>query len=201
MNVQRAYRANYNKIAHDHVAYWRATGRNPFQDSAALKRNEDATVELAKKYIPENAYILDVGCGMGDLLLRFPSNERCGVDMSSEYVEVAIERGLNVTVGWVEKLPWPKRFFDAVFATDVLEHVLDLNKAVKEMLRVLKVGGVFIARTPNEDILTYDTAPYEFVHLRRFDVPTFQLLLGKIFGLEVLEVVAAGDMLHAVARK
>jgi len=203
MSVQSSYKRNYDQIAHDHVKYWRETGGNPFQGADNLKANEDGTVVLADKYLPKNAFILDAGCGMGDLLLRFPNNERCGIDMSHEYVAVANERGLNVTVGRVEKLPWPRRFFDAVFATDVLEHVLDLNRAVKEMLRVLRPGGVFIVRTPNEEALAYETPPYEFVHLRRFDHPTFHLLLGKIFRMEVLEVVTSErrDVIWAVARK
>lgn len=203
VSVQAAYRANYDKIARDHIKYWRETGKNPFQEEGTLARNENATVEIAKKHMPRNAHILDAGCGMGDLLLRFPSHERCGIDMSREYVEVANQRGLNVTVGKVEKLPWPKQFFSAVFATDVLEHVLDLNRAVKEMLRVLRKGGVLVVRTPNEEVLPLDNAPYEFVHLRRFDHPTMHLLFGKIFGCEVLEVAVSEqeDVIHAVVRK
>jgi len=203
MSVQSAYRANYDQIAHDHVKFWRETGRNPFQEEGTLARNENATVEIAKKHLQEDDVILDAGCGMGDLLVRFPDHERYGIDISSEYVAIARHRGLSVQKGRIEKLPWTKETFDAVFATDVLEHVLDLNRAVRELLRVLKTGGVIIARTPNEEALAYDTGAYEFVHLRRFDHPTFHLLFGKIFRCEVLEVVVSEgrDVIWAVARK
>src|SRR4029077_13859742 len=147
--------------------------------------------------------ILDAGCGMGDLMLRLSDYESYGIDISAEYVAIAHHRALDVRRGRIEKLPWPKEVFDAVFATDVLEHVLDLNRVVKELLRVLKKGGVIIARTPNEEALAYDTGKYEFVHLRRFDHPTFHLLFGKIFRCEVLEVVVSEgrDVIWAVARK
>jgi ubiquinone/menaquinone biosynthesis C-methylase UbiE len=203
MSVQSLYQRNYDQIAHDHVSYWRETGENPFQGAAILAHNENATVELAHKYLKPGDVLLDAGCGMGDLLVRFPEHERYGIDISAEYIAIGRKRGLNVQKGRIEKLPWPKETFDAVFATDVLEHVLDLNRVVRELLRVLKPGGVFIARTPNEEILPLDNGAYEFVHLRRFDVPTFHLLFGKIFRCEVLEVVVSEgrDVIWAVARK
>jgi 2-polyprenyl-3-methyl-5-hydroxy-6-metoxy-1,4-benzoquinol methylase len=197
----KTYQANYDQIARDHIAYWRETGRNPFQEEGALARNENATVELAKLYLKPGDRVLDAGCGMGDLMLRLREYDPYGIDLSEDYVQIGIERGLNVQRGRIEKLPWEKEFFDVVLATDVLEHVLDLNKAVRELLRVLKPGGIIIARTPNEEELAVDTPPYDFVHLRRFDHPTFHLLFGKIFGCEVLEVVVGGDVIHAVARK
>jgi len=205
MSVQSAYRANYDRIARDHIRYWRETGKNPFQEEGTVARNENATVELVKKYLPDEFSLLDAGCAMGDLLLRLPSGKEqilYGVDMSEDYVAVARSRGLeNVQRGRIEKMPFIRNFFDMVVCTDVLELVLDLNAAVRELVAVLRPGGVIIARTPNEEALAYDTTPYEFVHLRRFDHPTFHLLFGKIFGLEVLEVVVAGDVIHAVARK
>ena len=203
MSVQSAYKRNYDQIAHDHVTYWRETGGNPFQGEAILAHNENTTVELAKKYLKPGDVILDAGCGMGDLLMRFPKHERWGIDISGEYVAIARYRGLYVQQGRIEKLPWPKESFDMAFCTDVLEHVLDLNRAVKELLRVLKPGGVIIARTPNEEVLPLDNGGYEFVHLRRFDSPTFHLLFQRIFRCEVLEVVVSEnrDVIWAVARK
>ena len=201
MSVQSRYKRNYDQIAHDHVSHWRETGLNPFQGAEHVAANEDATVELVERYVTPGSDVLDAGCGMGDLLLRLPDYHCFGVDMAAEYVAVARRRGLNVREGRVEKLRWARESFDAVIATDVLEHVLDLNRAVRELLRVLKPGGVLIARTPNEEPLTIDNGSYEFVHLRRFDRPTFYLLFQRIFDCEVLEVTVTGDVIHAVARK
>ena len=203
MSVQSRYARNYDQIAHDHVSHWRETGGNPFQGAEHVQANEDATVELAKRYVTPDSLILDAGCGMGDLMLRLKllHYEVQGIDMAEEYIAIARHRGLNAQRGRVEKLPWPKETFDAVFATDILEHVLDLNRVVKELLRVLKPGGIIIARTPNEEPLTEDNGRYEFVHLRRFDRPTFYLLFQRIFDCEVLEIAVSGDIIHAVARK
>lgn len=201
MSVLSRYRRNYDQIARDHVSHWRKTGLNPFQGAEHVTANEDATVELANKYLAPDSMILDAGCGMGDLMLRFPDHIIWGIDISADYLQVARERRLNVVEGRIEKLPRSWGNFDMVLCTDVLEHVLDLNRAVRELLRILKPGGILIARTPNEEPLTIDNGAYEFVHLRRFDRPTFYLLFEKIFDCEVLEVVVTGDVIHAVARK
>lgn len=48
----------------------------------------------------------------------------------------------------VESLPYKSESFDWVIANHVLEHVKDENKALKEIHRVLKKGGHFIAQVP-----------------------------------------------------
>ncbi len=200
MSTLARYQANYDKIAADHVRYWRETGNNPFQEEGILRHNEASTVHYIQTYAPEGRW-LDVGCGMGDLLMHFPHRKRHGVDISRLYLDIAAERGLMVAQAPIEKVPFPASSFDLVTATDVLEHVLDLNAAVEEMLRVLKRGGTLIVRTPNEEVLSVNNAPYEFVHLRRFDQATMHLLFHNIFDCEVLAAPVDGDVLHAVVRK
>jgi SAM-dependent methyltransferase len=200
VTVQTRYRSNYDQIARDHLRHWRAYGENPFQEKKHMESHLEATVRLISTHAPQGK-MLDAGCGMGDLLACFPDRERVGVDISEAYLEVARERGLTVYRAGVEKMPFDTGTFALVTCTDVLEHVLDLNRAVKELLRVLKRGGVLIVRVPNEEELAVDTPPYEFVHLRRFDKPTLHLLFAKVFGRKVLEVSVDGGELHAVVQK
>ena len=199
-SVEERYLANYDQIARDHISFWRQTGGNPFQTPQAIKLNEDATVRLAEKYLMPNHRILDAGCGMGDLLLRFPKHDRTGVDISLGYLDIARERGLYVHQLQLERMPWENEF-DMVLCTDVLEHVLDLNAVVRALLRVLKPGGILIARTPNDEPLSTNTDPYEFVHVRRFDYSALYILFRKIFDCEILEIPVDGDSIHAVVRK
>lgn len=200
--IRRNYRASYDRIAHDHVSHWRATGANPFQGAEHIRANEDSTVRLIEKHTVPCTW-LDVGCGMGDLLGRLPDYNGIGVDISSEYLAVAQERGLIALKGNAEELPFAAKSCRLVTATDLLEHVLDVNKVCAELLRVLAPGGTLIVRTPhNEDIgyfCTYDT--YEYVHLRNFDAPSLWLLFTKVFGCDVLETPVDGDVVHAVVRK
>jgi SAM-dependent methyltransferase len=92
-------------------------------------------------------------------------------------------------------MPYKERYFDAVVSTDVLEHVLDLNLAVKEILGVVKEGGIIVIRVPyREDLGPYlhPDFPYRMVHLRSFDENSLRLLFEKIFNVKVLEVTFAG---------
>lgn len=201
--IRRAYRANYDRIAHDHVTHWREHGVNPFQPEHERRSHEDMTIALIEKHTQPCEW-LDVGCGMGDLLMRLPSYQRYGIDLSDDYLDVAVyERKLYASKADAEKIPYPANRFGLVTATDLLEHVLDVNRVVKELLRVTKPGGIVIVRTPNQDNLSgyveYDT--YEFVHLRAFDAPSLHLLFGKVFGCEVLETPVIDGEVHAVVRK
>lgn len=197
-----SYQANYDRIAQDHIAWWRIHGTNPFQPQDAVDASNAATVALIRRHLPPGSWVLDAGCGMADVLAACPEYERYGVDISSDYLEIAAERGIDVKQAPVEKIPFRALLFRAVLCLDVLEHVLDLNAACRELLRVLRPGGLLILRTPDsEDLTPYLTGPYEFVHLRRFDEPTFRLLFTRVFGCEIVEVGRTQSELLVVVRK
>ena len=48
-----------------------------------------------------------------------------------------------------ETLPFPKGYFDAVCSIHVIEHVVDDHRAMKELLRVTKPGGLCLIDTPH----------------------------------------------------
>jgi SAM-dependent methyltransferase len=92
-------------------------------------------------------------------------------------------------------MPYSDEYFDVVTTTDVLEHVFDLNDAVKKILAVLKCDGVLIVRVPyKEDLSSYldPACPYEFIHLRSFDEFNLIALFEKIFNVKVLEWTFSG---------
>ena len=68
-------------------------------------------------------------------------------------------------------------------------------------------GGHLVIRSPDsEDLSGYlePDYPYRFAHLRRFDEPSFRLLLDRIIGMEVVEVVRVFGTaweINVVARK
>jgi ubiquinone/menaquinone biosynthesis C-methylase UbiE len=192
---------NYQRIAEDHVSHWRVTGENPFQTADAIRANQQATVRLVRKYAKRGGSLLDAGCGMGDLMIRFPTMHVEGVEIASAYLEVAAERHLQVKDELLENLPWEDDVFDAVTCTDVLEHVLDVNSVMRELKRVLRPGGVIVARVPDMEPVAWNGKTYEFVHLRIFDEGTLRLLFGLIFDMDILDCLHDGNTIHIVARK
>ena len=100
--------------------------------------------------------ILDAGCGTGWNLQDLSDfGDTHGIDLSPLAVMTTRRRGGRVTQGNVLELPYPASSFDVVTSFDVLYHgwVRDDAQAVRELARVLKPGGLILARTPALKIL------------------------------------------------
>jgi phosphoethanolamine N-methyltransferase len=101
--------------------------------------------------------VLDIGSGLGgvDLLLveRHGASEVVGIDVEEQLIEAARElassAGLSGRIQFqlVEPgpLPFPEASFDVVFSKDAMVHVDDKPALYKEIIRVLKPGGAFLA--------------------------------------------------------
>jgi ubiquinone/menaquinone biosynthesis C-methylase UbiE len=106
--------------------------------------------------------VLDIGCGHGILLerafQRFPSIQPCGCDLSSVMCSKTLSR--NTKAGIVqadaEDLPFAQDTFDHVFMLEVLEHVPDAVRALREVKRVLRTKGTFVVAVPNKDWFHYE---------------------------------------------
>lgn len=100
--------------------------------------------------LQESAVILDVGCGTGAVLTELEGRgSAVGVDLSQEALAYSKSRGLNHLVyANAEQLPFLDHTFDAVVSLDTIEHVPGHHKAVAEVFRVLKPGGVFVMNVP-----------------------------------------------------
>lgn len=88
--------------------------------------------------------VLDVGCGKGRFARVFreqePAAEIWGLDISEEMLRFVPE-GIQTRAGSMTELPFDSGFFDAAYATESLEHAVEIEKAVGEICRVVKPGG------------------------------------------------------------
>ena len=103
--------------------------------------------------IEERYTILDVGCGGGRTVHKLAeiavSGKVYGIDISEESVAVSrrtnrrmIEAGrVEIRLGSVASLPFPDRAFDLVTAVETHYFWPDLVAGMREILRVLKIGG------------------------------------------------------------
>ncbi len=105
--------------------------------------------------LPEDANVLDAGCGTGGLIRRLsaqhPGWNWTGVDLSAAACRFARERvgpTTEIKETSVTELPFPAASFDAVVSADVLYHVADDAAALREFARVLRPGGVVIINVP-----------------------------------------------------
>ncbi|GAA4816829.1 class I SAM-dependent methyltransferase [Tomitella cavernea] len=97
---------------------------------------------------------LELGCGTGFFLLNLMQSgiaEKGSVtDLSPGMVKVALRNaenlGLDVDgrVADAETIPYDDETFDLVVGHAVLHHIPDVEKSLREVLRVLKPGGRFV---------------------------------------------------------
>jgi len=94
---------------------------------------------------------LDIGSGNGDLIRRVTGRWNL-VASACDYTDGLMELpGQRVDVANLNHaaLPYADASFDVVTATEVIEHLEDFRRIVREILRVLRPGGVCILSTPN----------------------------------------------------
>jgi SAM-dependent methyltransferase len=87
--------------------------------------------------------LLDVGTGPGFVALAAVARGAVvtAVDQSAAMVEIALAQGLEVHRAPVESLPFAEGEFEAVVGGFVLNHLARPERAVAEMVRVLRPGG------------------------------------------------------------
>jgi SAM-dependent methyltransferase len=126
---------------------------------------------------------LDLGAQTGPYAAHFP--RRVGLDLQPA-------PGVAV-VADARSLPLRDAVFDAVLCTEMLEHVVEPQVAVDEMLRVLKPGGVLVLTT--RFLFPIHDAPHDYFRftkyglrhlLRRFEILELQEETDSIGALAVL---------------
>ncbi len=124
-------------------------------------KNEKVTPEKYRRIIDElkivkGHKILDVGTGTGVLILYFLEKgipvEIYAIDYSEKMVEKFREKkfpeNVKSFVMDIHKTDFENEFFDRVVANACFPHFEDKEKALKEIYRILKKGGIFVISHP-----------------------------------------------------
>jgi len=106
-----------------------------------------------------NEKVLEVGCGRGfylNALSRcFPKLKITGIDLSPERLDKARDfigqSRVELLQADVTSLPFKNNSFDRIIAAEILEHVKDDQRAISEIYRVLRPGGLVMITVPNKD--------------------------------------------------
>lgn len=138
-------RAYYDDFSHRYEAARRPN--DPYGYHALL---DDLEVDLVARHGAGKA-VLEAGCGTGLILERLAAVAKRaeGFDLSPGMLEKARARGLSVREGSVTEIPFGDGEFDVVCSFKVLAHVPDIRKALREMARVTRPGGVVLAEFYN----------------------------------------------------
>lgn len=154
---------------------------------------------------PRRGRLLDVAAGSGIAAeaLREQGWDVSALDISEELVEQIRSRGIDADLHDLSEgpLPFPDDSFTAVFAGEIIEHLVDTAAFLAELQRVLAPGGVAVVTTPN--LASFENrlrlllgrypmwVEYELSdqgHVRSYTVPTLRAQLRRQ-GFDVEEVV------------
>lgn len=144
-------------------------------------------VRALSRTLPQNARILDVGCGRGVLLssLADYGHEMHGMDVSETAVQGADSRAQIKVADCLVQCDYPRDHFDQVILWHVLEHLTNPREILREINRILKPGGQVIVAVPNFSSLQSQwSGPAWFHldlprHLYHFPVAGLRRLLGR----------------------
>ena len=157
-----------------------------------------------------NERVVDVGCGPGKYLhrlARFPALRLIGFDISHGMLHDLIHewnanqgqdvvRGMpDVAVADAQQLPLPDACCDVVLAMHMLYHVPDITQALREIRRVLHVGGTLLVIANRADhlreinevgaaaVTKVAAAPAELFSsvAKRFGLENGEMLLREVF--------------------
>ena len=136
--------------------------REFYETSETYKRLLDAHdevylrhyVELVMRYAPPRAKILDLGCGNGisARLLNQADFNVVGTDISPLFLEEAREwenPRLQYRICDVIELPFESGSFDVICSNELIEHLPNVETALTEMIRVVRMGGRIVLSGPN----------------------------------------------------
>ena len=157
----------------------------------------DGNYYINNLQIMTNANILDVGCGNGnsyDLFkLKNGSIRWIGIDLLvSPEVNQRNRKDCDFVSFNGEELPFRDSAFEVVFSKQVFEHVMRPEKLLKEISRVLKVGGIFIGSVSYLE-------PYHSFSISNF-TPFGLKILTKEAGLELIELRPGIDAFSLIVR-
>lgn len=134
--------------------------------------------------LPQNQRMLEIGCGPGIALP--PLSRLCkpkrlaAIDVDDRLIQSAKQRlqqrrvDAELRAHDVRKLPFPDASFDVIIDFGTCYHVSHRLKALKEIARVLTVGGIFVYETRINQFLSHPirsygrTLPWHLVHNMKF---------------------------------
>ena len=181
MNSQEKIWAHFQNAAVDSFA-------------GAIPRLNYLLKRIQKLLKGRKASVLNIGIGNGYLEEEVLARgwESYSLDPDQNAVSQLLSKGIHAKVGRIENIPFDDQMFDAVVASEVLEHLTDneLSPGLAEIFRVLKRGGHFISTVPYRENLSDNEVVcpdcgkifHRWGHHQSFDERSFGVRISGLFG-------------------
>jgi SAM-dependent methyltransferase len=170
--------------------------RSWYLDADAMQQVEHSLVDFVEQHAGRS--VLDLGCGLGGYsrMLADRGFDVVAFDVVPEYVERARSLGVRADLYNGERLPMPDNAVDTVVLIEVIEHLEDPARVLREARRVARER--VLVTTPN-CTQSFAPVPIEFTHMldvdhrQFFTETTLRELLDEVFGSCVVEQVSPLD--------
>ena len=132
----------------EHFNHWSSTYENSWGQRLLFDRLQKRVLNMATEKANTPNTVLDVGCGTGRLLRKarkyWPQAQLIGVDPADGMIENArcLTPNAKFYVGQAESLPLPDESVNLAFSTASFHHWQNQEKGLREIKRVLQVGGL-----------------------------------------------------------
>jgi len=124
-----------------------------FNDAASSEEHYPSTIDprifhvkLVLEHLGDLAgkQVADVGCGKGRFARiikeRYPAARVCAIDIAEAMLQ-RVPEGVDRVAAAMTQLPIATGSCDGAYATESLEHAVDIPQAVAELCRIVKPGG------------------------------------------------------------
>lgn len=100
-------------------------------------------LQLIYDWIPTHSHVLDLGCGDGELLSALTTHKHCtgyGVEIDTEQIQAAIERGVNVIQADIEQglAIFGSRSFDVIVLSQTIQSMRDTQAILRDLTQVAR---------------------------------------------------------------
>lgn len=150
--------------------------------SETTRRIEELRYRMLSSKVPKGSKkVLDIGCGNGELICMLAEKgHKCvTLDLSknrlAKFKSRAKKLGVTQIQGDSTNIPLQDSSIDIIMCSEVLEHIKDYEKVLKQMNRILKPHGRIVVSVPDKEELMEIVCPHcgkRFVprgHLHSFD--------------------------------
>lgn len=128
-----------------------ATFERDYEDFFA---REERLRRLIFQWIPEEGpNLIDLGCKTGNITAQYRNKSKAVIGLDQDYRAVWVAKrncsGVKFLVGKIEELPLKAGSFHALVISQVLGYIEDPRRALGEISRVLRPGGILILSVPH----------------------------------------------------
>ncbi len=183
---------NDERIKKHYDCLWSSRSRT------VLRRDEERASIIISLLPNDTASVLEVGCGNGLIINKIDWIPAMGLDISEQALKSVRHPAV---VASVAEIPFPEKAWDAVIASEVLEHIpeQDYQRALSEIQRV--AGRYIIISIPNEENLEKNTTVCPccsfkfnaFHHVRSYSPREIQTLFPRFV---LKKLIKAGEQIR-----